>query len=97
MMFQGYTNSQPSKESDGHRMERARTTAEEFERVAEEFEKVAEAKAHQETIGKAHNGRQEAAAGIGDSRVESAKEKYEEEEEEPVAVGKGHFQKTGDE
>lgn len=90
-MFQGY-NSQPSKESDGHRMERARTTAEEFERVAEEFEKVAEAKARQETIGKAHNGKQEAA--IGDSRVESAKEKYEEEEE---PVGKGHFQKTGDE
>lgn len=91
MMFQGY-NSQPSKESDGHRMERARTTAEEFERVAEEFEKVAEAKVRQETIGKAHNGKQEAAA-IGDSRVESAKEKYEEEE----PVGKGHFQKTGDE
>ncbi|XP_057464871.1 uncharacterized protein LOC130754653 [Actinidia eriantha] len=85
--------SQPSKESGGHEMERAPSTAEEFQRVAEEFERVAEAKARQgvasQTIEKARNGTEEAA--LGDSAVESVKEKYK---ESPDA---GNFHKTGDE
>ncbi|GFZ12542.1 hypothetical protein Acr_23g0009270 [Actinidia rufa] len=39
--------SQPSKESSGQEMERAPSTAKEFERVAEEYERVAKAKARQ--------------------------------------------------
>ena len=76
-------------------MERAPSTAEEFERVAEEFKRVAEAKARQgiasQTVEKAHDGTEEEEAALRDSTVESVKEKYKE------SPGAGNFHKTGDE
>ncbi|CAK9163905.1 unnamed protein product [Ilex paraguariensis] len=76
--------SQARKENNGHGMEeKAPSTAEEFKRVAEE-------KAHQgvtnQTVEKAEEAFEEAT--VGDSKVESVKERYKE------PVGKGNFHKT---
>ncbi|TKY46936.1 hypothetical protein E2542_SST28991 [Spatholobus suberectus] len=66
---------QASKGKHGRLMEeRAPSTAEEFERVAEEKAKEAKEGVASQTLGKAIDGAEEAS--IGNSKVESFKNKY---------------------
>ncbi|CAA2960401.1 Hypothetical predicted protein [Olea europaea subsp. europaea] len=66
--------------------ERAPSTAEEFKRVAEEKSRR---EVTSQTVEEAQDGVEEAT--VGDSELESVKERYKE------PPGKGNFHKTGDE